>query len=132
VRSTKCLSDTRTCEWSFSPAVVGYFAPHHRRKRANKGEQLKGVAKYMTDIVIVALIGAGAAGFSSVMQFITVTKISRLQKTANETHKGMSELTSQTNGLTSALLKVTGQSERAIGKLEGIAEQKGEQHQGSE
>jgi hypothetical protein len=99
---------------------------------------VKGIHKLMTDLVTVAVIGAVAAGFSSVMQFITVTKVNQIQATAdrNEQHakktadvvtktqSDVNDLKAQTNGFTETLLKVTGEAEHAKGKLEGIAEEK--------
>jgi ribosomal protein L17 len=90
----------------------------------------------MTDVVTASIIGGLVASFASVMQFITVVKVNQIQTIAKrqeehakvvsevvtKTQSDVVDLKRQTNGLTEALVAVTGQAEHAKGKLEGKIE----------
>lgn len=89
----------------------------------------------MTDIVLVALIASVPATIASVTGVINVTlaivhdRRSNIRKDAldvkiSKTQSDVAKVEKNTNGMNAAMLKVTGESERAIGNLEGHAAEK--------
>lgn len=89
----------------------------------------------MTDIVLVAVIASIPATIASVTGIINVTlavvhdRRSNIRKDAldikiSDTQSTVSQVERNTNGINEAMLKVTAESQRAIGKLEGHAEEK--------
>jgi hypothetical protein len=87
------------------------------------------------NVIAVALIGTAGVCFSAFMQYVTITAIKRIELLGQQnnsivkrTQADVVELKAQTDGLTEALVAVTGAAEHAKGKLEGAAEEKANGH----
>ncbi len=95
----------------------------------------------MSDSVVVALIVGTPAILGSLLNIIVTLSQARLnaahvletkiaavatQQAVESNQKAMEHLEKNTNSIKDALVKVTAESSRAIGRLEGRAEQKAE------
>lgn len=91
----------------------------------------------MSDTVLIALIAGAPGVLASILGFINNILVRRQGKTSEghlietktavqETKTAMEHLEKNTNSITDALVKVTAESSRAIGRLEGHAEAKAE------
>lgn len=72
----------------------------------------------MSDSVIIALFGTFLGGFQAYMLYLT-------NKNHRKTTNDIEIVRNDVNSKMTQLLKVTGESEKAKGKLEGIQEGKG-------
>ncbi len=74
----------------------------------------------MSDAVTIALI----SGLPSILASLAVLiRLFKVDKKVGSTHAAIELLEKNTNSIKDALVKVTGESERAKGKLEGAAEE---------
>lgn len=81
----------------------------------------------MSDPVILALIGLVGTIATAVLGLVNTFLMRKVSKEATETKEAMVLMEKNTNSKFSELVKVTGEAQRAVGKLEGAAEQKAEQ-----
>ena len=72
----------------------------------------------MTDAVVISLIAAAASTISAVLGFLNNAMANRNALHIIQTRDAMGELKEQTNHKMDALLKVTGESEKAKGVLQ--------------
>lgn len=91
----------------------------------------------MSDAVLVALIAGAPGVIATILGFINNALVRRqgakseghlieTKEAVKETKTAMQHLEKNTNSITDALVKVTAESSRAIGRLEGHAEAKAE------
>jgi hypothetical protein len=86
----------------------------------------------LTDTVTISLVGALTTVIISIINaFIALRSAERgrvIHNNVIETKVAVAELKEQTDGLATALVKVTGQAEHAKGLKEGKAEERAEEH----